>query len=127
MTDATAVQEWLAGYRRAWESNAEADIRALFTDDARYAFHPYDDPVIGVDAIVADWLENRDEPGDTTFEVRSVHVDGDTAFAHAVTGYMRRGDVYENLWVIELGADGRARSFVEWYMKRPPVEPAASS
>lgn len=127
MTDATAVQEWLAGYRRAWESNTEDEIRALFTDDARYAFHPYDDPVVGVDAIVSHWLASRDEPGDTTFAVRSVHVDGDTAFVRAVTDYVRRGDVYDNLWVLDVADDGRVRSFVEWYMKRPPVEPAASS
>ncbi len=120
MTDTTQVQQWLAGYRRAWESNEEGDIRALFTDDAEYRYHPYDaDAETGVDAIVAAWLHNRDEPGDTTFEVRSVHVDGDTAFVQAVTEYVARGDVYDNLWVIDFAADGRARRFTEWYMKRP--------
>ena len=120
MTDLDHVQSWIAGYRRAWDSNAEGDIRALFTDDAEYRFHPYDETAAsGLDAIVSAWLQDRDEPGDTTFEVRSMHVDGDTAFVQAVTDYVTPGDVYDNLWVIEFAADGRARSFVEWYMKRP--------
>jgi ketosteroid isomerase-like protein len=120
MTDTQTVQDWVDGYRRAWESNDEGDIRALFTDDATYRFHPYDDdPESGVDAIVTTWLRNRDEPGDVTFEVRAINVDGDTAFVQAVTDYVKRGDVYDNLWVVELAADGRARAFTEWYMKRP--------
>jgi ketosteroid isomerase-like protein len=127
MTDIEQVRDWVAGYRRAWESNVEADIRALFTDDAVYRAHPYDDGEVGVDAITAGWLRERDEPGDTTFEVLDVHVDGSVAFVRAVTDYVKDGDVYDNLWVVELSPDGRASSFVEWFMKRPPVEDAASS
>jgi ketosteroid isomerase-like protein len=128
MTDTQHVQEWVAAYRRAWDSNAEADIRAVFTDDAEYRYHPYDaEPVAGIDAIVANWLENRDEPGTTTFDVRAVHVDGDTGFVQAVTDYLALSTVYDNLWVVEFGADGRARTFTEWFMKRPPAQDAAAS
>jgi ketosteroid isomerase-like protein len=119
MTDTAHVQEWLAGYRRAWESNDEPDIRALFTDDAQYADTPWEEPRRGADAIVANWLEHRDEPGDTTFQVRSIHLDGDTAFVQAVSDYVKAGKVYDNLWVIGFAPDGRARSFTEWYMARP--------
>jgi ketosteroid isomerase-like protein len=128
MIDRQHVQDWVAGYRRAWESNAEADIRALFTDDAEYRYHPYDDePAAGIDAIVASWLENRDEPETTTWEVRAVHADGDTGFVQGVTDYHRLATVYDNLWVIEFADDGRARTFTEWFMKRPGVQEAAAS
>jgi hypothetical protein len=127
MTDPQQVRTWLDGYRRAWESNDEGEIRALFTDDAVYRAHPYDVGEAGADAIVAAWLRDRDEPGDTTFEVGAVRIDGEIAFVQAVTDYVRAGDVYDNLWVIAFAPDGRARDFVEWYMKRPPVEDAAAS
>jgi len=31
------------------------------------------------------------------------------------------GRVYANLWVITFAEDGRARSFVEWFMEPGPV------
>ena len=30
--------------------------RALFTEDISYRYHPYDDPIVGKDAVVASWL-----------------------------------------------------------------------
>ena len=122
-----ALRTWVDGYRRAWESNDESDIRALFTPDAEYRYHPHDEPIAGVEAIVADWLENRDEPGDTTFEVTAVNADGATGFVRAITDYVRKGVVYDNLWVVELAPDGRARAFTEWYMKRSPDEGSGAS
>ncbi|MFW8745197.1 YybH family protein [Mesorhizobium japonicum] len=127
MTDQQRVRAWVDGYRRAWESNDEREIRALFTGDAVYRAHPSDPGEVGVDAIVAAWLRDRDEPGDTTFEVRTIHLDGDTAFVRAVTDYVHHGDVYDNLWVVEFAADGRASGFTEWYVKRPVVEDPAVS
>jgi ketosteroid isomerase-like protein len=127
MTDQQQVRTWLDGYRRAWESNIEDEIRALFTDDAVYRDAPWDEARTGADAIVDNWLEHRDQPGDTTFEVGDVHVVGDVAFVQAVTDYVHDERVYDNLWVVEFASDGRARDFTEWYMKRPPAEPAAAS
>ncbi|MGN6325454.1 nuclear transport factor 2 family protein [Pseudolysinimonas sp.] len=118
MTDTQTVSTWVEGYRRAWESNAEADIRALFTDDAVYRDAPWEEPRTGVDAIAANWTEHADQPGEWTFEVGPIHVDGDTAFVQAVTDYLQRGVVYDNLWIIGFAPDGRAASFTEWYMKR---------
>jgi hypothetical protein len=118
MIDTQTVQDWLDGYRRAWESNAEGDIRALFTDDATYRDAPWEEPRSGVDAIVANWVEHADEPGEWAFEVGPIHVADGTAFVQAVTDYAKRGVVYDNLWVIAFAADGRARDFTEWYMKR---------
>jgi hypothetical protein len=94
----------------------------LFTDDAVYNYHPHEpEPVVGVDAIVESWLENRDEPGDTEFAWKVLAVDGEIAIAQCVTTYLTAEPphTYDNLWVIRLGDDGRAREFTEWYIKRP--------
>jgi len=119
MTDPTAVAAWLDGYRRAWESNDPDDIEALFTPDAAYLTGPSDPPMEGIAAIVAGWLEGRDEPGDWAFTARLAGIDGDTAFVEGRTDYLGNGQLYDNLWVIEFAADGRARRFTEWYMHRP--------
>ncbi|MDQ1528237.1 MAG: hypothetical protein QOH77_27 [Actinomycetota bacterium] len=63
-----SVQEWMDGYRRAWESNDPNDIGALFTEDAVYFTEPFTPPSRGLEAIIATWLDKKDEPGDTIFE-----------------------------------------------------------
>src|SRR5690606_5097142 len=67
MTDSTTITAWMNGYLRAWDSNDPADIAALFTDDGEYLTAPYATPRRGVDAIVAGWIEDEDQPGDYTF------------------------------------------------------------
>ena len=120
MTDRAAAEAWFRGYRKAWESNDESDIRALFTDDAEYHYDPSDpEPSIGIDAIVAGWLENRDEPGDTDFEWELLAVDGEVAIARCVTTYHDEPPkTYDNLFVVRLADDGRATEFTEWYIHR---------
>ena len=54
------VQEWLDAYVAAWRSYDHAAIGALFADDATYAYHPWDEPLRGREAIVASWLADRD-------------------------------------------------------------------
>ena len=46
------VQRWLDDYIAAWRSYDRGAIRALFTDDVAYAYHPYDEPLRGADAVV---------------------------------------------------------------------------
>lgn len=114
-TDA-AARRWIERYVRAWKSNDEVDIRALFTTEARYLTDPWRPPIEGVDAIVASWIERRDEPGSFTFEGDVAGVDGRTFFYSAVTAYTS-GTTYSNLWVVRLSDDPeRAESFTEWWM-----------
>lgn len=115
---AGTVADWVAGYRRAWESNAPEDIRALFTEDATYRTEPYAEPWLGRERIVAGWLAAKDEPGDTTFEWEPLVVTDEVAVVQATTLYIAER-TYSNLWVIRFADDGRAREFTEWWMKHP--------
>jgi uncharacterized protein (TIGR02246 family) len=69
MDDANArrVHAWIDSYIQAWNSNDPADIRALFTQDAAYHTEPYSPPWRGRDEIVRQWLDRKDEPGQTEF------------------------------------------------------------
>ena len=115
-----ALQAWLDAYVAAWRSNDPAAIGALFTEDACYAFHPWDtgDEVVrGRDAIVASWLKQPDKPGSWEASYRARLVAGDRATAVGVTRYAN-GRVFDNLWELRF-AGGRCADFVEWYMRRP--------
>ena len=54
------LENWLASYRKAWNSDDPADISALFTEDATYSPWPYAEPWAGRDTIVGKWVERGD-------------------------------------------------------------------
>ena len=72
--DHAAAQEWLDRYIAAWESYDPDAIAGLFSEDVVYRYHPYDEPIVGRDAVVASWLgeaesgdaSTRTIPGPTT-------------------------------------------------------------
>ena len=121
--DRTSASEWLARYVAAWKSYDPEQIAALFAEDAEYRYRPSQpDPLRGRDAIVADWLSNRDEPGTYTAHYEPVAVDGDVVVATGTSSYLRAGgasEVYDNCFVMRFDGSGRCVSFTEWYMKRP--------
>jgi hypothetical protein len=121
MTDLMAVTDWIEGYRRAWNSNDAADIGSLFTIDAEYFTAPYREPRRGREAVVDEWLADKDEPGETTFEWRPVVVTDELAVIEATTRYPNQ--TYSNLWLVTLDPDGKCRRFVEWWMEQPPDAP----
>jgi ketosteroid isomerase-like protein len=112
------VQDWLDAYVTAWRSYDEAAIRALFADDASYAYHPYDEPLAGADAIVAAWLDDRDDPAGWQASYAPALVDGDSAIAKGETRYSEKGTVFSNLFELGFDAEGRCTRFVEWYMQQ---------
>jgi ketosteroid isomerase-like protein len=130
--DTATVAAWLTAYIAAWKSYDPEAIGALFSDDIEYRFHPYDEPVVGREAVVEAWLgegdhqgaPGRDEEGtyDATYE--PLAVDGDVAVAVGSSTYTSGhggpvSEVYENCFVMRFDADGRCRQFTEWFMKRP--------
>ena len=93
------VQVWLDRYIAAWSSYDPEAIGALFADDAEYRYQPWADPVVGRDAIVADWLSDKDESGswaahydvwafDGERQVRRVH-----RVLHGAAGAAARGSL----------------------------------
>ena len=126
-----AAQDWLDRYVDAWLSYDPADIAGLFSEDVTYRYHPYDEPIVGRDAVVASWLgdepddaSTRDAPGTYEAEYSPVAVDGDTVVATGTSRYRDEpgGPVvrtYENCFVMRFDGEGRCREFTEYYLKRP--------
>lgn len=126
------VDRWLAAYVSAWKSYDPDEIEALFAANVTYRYHPYDDPIEGRDAVVADWLggdgspngSSRDRPGTYEASYRAVAVDGAVAVATGTTRYRAepRGPIkrtFDNCFVIRFDEDGRCADFVEWFIERP--------
>jgi uncharacterized protein (TIGR02246 family) len=116
---ARRLRAWVDGYVRAWNSNDPAEIGALFGQDAAYYTEPYQPPWRGREEIVRQWLEHRDEPGQTEFRWQPVAVTPEVAVVQGETVYHTPPRTYSNLWVIRLDADGRCAEFTEWWMRHP--------
>ncbi len=118
------VAAWLASYVRAWETYDPDAIGDLFTDNATYAYHPFEEPVGGRLAIVASWLENKDSPGTYEGPYEPVVIEGDLGVANGRSRYFKdpsKAELvreYDNLFLIRFDDDGRCRSIREWYMGR---------
>ena len=119
-----AVVAWLKSYMHAWETYSPEVIGDLFTDDATYSFHPYDQPVAGRQAIVDAWLKDPDAPDTFSANYAPIAVDGDLAVINGRSTYFKDSSRSEltkewaHLVVIELDQDGRCRSFREWFVVR---------
>ena len=129
--DHAAAQGWLDRYVAAWESYEPDAIVDLFSEDVVYRYHPYDEPIVGRDAVVASWLgegesddaSTRDEPGTYEASYSPVAVDGDTVVAAGTSTYLDSPGgnvdrVYENCYLMKFDGEGRCREFTEYYMKR---------
>jgi len=125
MTSTEQIDDWVRRYVAAWTSNEPEAIGDLFTPDAEYRYHPWDEPVVGTAAIAASWLEGKDEPGEWSFESWTVAVQGDRGIVEGRTVYLA-GQVYRNLWIIDLAEEGRAARFTEWYLAEPVDIPTVS-
>ena len=131
--DSTDVDRWLRAYVDAWKSYDPDEIGELFAPDVAYRYHPYDEPVLGRDAVVRSWLgegddasgaSTRDQEGTYDAAYRAVAVDGDNAVATGTSTYLFEPGgpvlkVYHNCFVMRFDADGRCREFTEWFMRRP--------
>lgn len=119
------AERWLQKYIEAWRSYESAAIGALFSEDAEYRYHPYDEPLRGRDAIVASWLEEeaRDHPDTWDAHYDVLVADGNVVVATGTSTYLTEGGeidrVYYNNFVLEFDDDQRCKSFTEYYMKKP--------
>ncbi len=130
--DLDSAQSWLNRYIDAWLSYDPADVTALFSEDVVYRYHPYDEPIVGRQAVVASWLgegtsgdaSTRDAPGTYEAQYSPIAVDGDTVVATGTSRYREVPDgpivrTYENCFIMRFDGDGRCCDFVEYFLLRP--------
>lgn len=121
--DPGRLTRWLADYVDAWKSYDRDAIEALFAEGASYRYHPADEPIVGVEAIVDSWLDEPDAPGSFEASYEPFAIEADRAVATGTSTYLdKRGEVravYDNCFLLRFDTDGRCSEFVEWYVKQP--------
>jgi hypothetical protein len=115
--DHVSFQAWLDRYIDVWRTIDPAAIGDLFTADARYFYGPFREPLIGREAIVADWTGDPDAPGSWEAEYRPLAIEGDVAVAIGESRYAD-GRTFSNIFVCRFDGDGRCSEFREWFMEK---------
>jgi hypothetical protein len=142
LVEKAEVDRWLRAYVEAWKSYDGEQIGDLFSEDVRYRYHPYDEPVLGRAELVRSWLgetsdpgvldpgvsdsgaSDRDKPGTYDAAYRAVAVDGDVAVATGTSTYLSGPggpveEVFDNCFVMRFDSAGQCCEFTEWYVRRP--------
>jgi hypothetical protein len=125
------VQRWLDAYVEAWRSYEPGAIGELFAADAEYRYQPYAEPVVGREAIVADWLQEPDPSGSWSAQYEPYAVEGDHAVAVGESRYLRQDGsfrtLFYNVWLLRFDVEGRCTEFVEYWRELPESRHAAMS
>ena len=115
--------EWLEKYVEAWRTYEPAKIGDLFSENALYFYSPFDEqnPLRGREAIVVDWLQERNPVGSWEAHYVPVAVEGNVGVAQGRTRYFTSdGGVkreFDNIFVLHFDETGRCTRFTEWFMQ----------
>jgi ketosteroid isomerase-like protein len=122
------VQDWLDRYVATWRSYDAAAIGDLFSDDAEYRYHPWDEPLRGRAEIVRAWVapagneSQRDAPDTWDAQYQPYAVDAGRAVAVGWSRYLAQGDtpekLYHNCYLIEFDDAGRCQNFTEYFVEQ---------
>jgi uncharacterized protein (TIGR02246 family) len=116
--DDKAYRRWVDAYVKAWNTNDPSDIASLFAVDAVYLTEPYALPWRGRGEVVTQWLDCKDEPGDTVFDYEVIAASEEIGIVKGRTLYKSTRRTYWNLWEIRLDDQGACREFVEWWIEQ---------
>lgn len=113
--DTGDIQRWVEAYERAWRARGTEGLGDLFADDATYSMHPFAEPVAGLEAIRRLWDDERTPDERFTMEWRVVAAEDGVGVVWLEVHYAAPSDrLFLDLWIVQLGDDGRCRAFEEW-------------
>ncbi|MBA3432100.1 MAG: nuclear transport factor 2 family protein [Actinobacteria bacterium] len=116
--DKSDFEQWADRYVVAWNTNQPDDIGRLFSTDALYLTGPFDEPWRGRRQIVEQWIERKDEPGNTEFDFDVIATEGDLGVVQGAAFYKEPPIEYSNIWVIRLNQEGQATYYAEWWVEK---------
>ena len=115
-----AARRWLEAYGHAWEERDPDAAAGLFTEDASYAWGPFEEPLRGREAIRGRWAEATEVQRDVRFgsEVLGVVDAGAVARWWCTFAVGEASIELEGIFLVALTADERCRDFREWWNER---------
>ena len=120
------LNEWIDGYRRAWEGGDTELVLTLFTEDASYRSNPFEEPYLGHDGIRAYWDGVTSQQRDARVRMGRPFTDGDRVAVEWWTTMESQGEevTLPGCLLLRFEADGRCSDLREyWNVTTGRVEP----
>ncbi len=115
------AQDLLDTFKRGWETRDPDTIVGLFREDADYRAHPFEEPLLGSNAIRARWNEIAATQAHVDFEPERIWVSGSTVLASWHAAFTRRANGQRvrlrGFMTLELDDDGSV-----WRLRQWPLE-----
>ena len=110
------MNQWIANYEAAWRAPGTDGLTKLFSKEATYLHSPYEEPVMGLEAIRGMWEDDRDGYDEVfTLATEILAVEDATAVVRAEVRYGPPiPQEYRDLWILQLDDGGRCSRFEEW-------------
>ncbi len=130
MVNRSSLRDWVTRYEHAWRTpggpELERVLATLFAPQATYSTAPFEQPYQGLQAIAWMWEAERkgpDEPFTMAAEVVAADTEQNTGVLRLEVHYGQPTmQVYRDLWIVRLDADGRCERFEEWPFWPPGTE-----
>jgi ketosteroid isomerase-like protein len=119
-TGLAELTEWLQSYERAWEALDPDAAAALFTEDATYAWGPYEEPMRGRETIRARWTDVTSAQSDVQFGFETLGIVDSGGVARWWCSF-NVGELkieLEGIFLLSLTDDGLCSEFREWFNER---------
>ncbi|CAN5494317.1 MAG: nuclear transport factor 2 family protein [Chloroflexi bacterium] len=116
------AQDLLESYKQAWEQRDPEQAVALFSEHAEYREEPFEEPLIGANAIRAYWNEAAATQVHVEFDAENIWVRGRTVLASWHAAYTRRSNAerirLRGFMTLEVDDAGKVWRFREWWHRR---------
>lgn len=112
-----SLEEWVEGYRRAWEEADAEGVTDLFTEDAQYRSFIYEEPNVGHEGVRAYWESVTASQSEVVVRMGTPFVDGDRVAVEFWTEMLSDGApvTLAGCLLLEFADDGRCRRLREYW------------
>ena len=123
MTDKSQLyQNWMEGYKKAWENRDLQLVESLFTPDAAYSLSPFEHKYEGRKKILDYWEDVPIFQMNIHFNYDLISVQDNKGYAHCYGSFERfdNGSKIEmdGIFEIELNDEGRCKKLNQWFDER---------
>ena len=117
-----SFQEWMDRYGKASENQDANAVAELFTPNAKYYETPFDDPMVGREAIYQYWSEASQDLKDVRFSYEILAVKGNLGIALWQGNFvnLKSGNqvALDGVFLVEFEEPGQCCIFREWWHSR---------